>query len=354
MKTVTKYLKRYFIDGFGAMALGLFATLIIGTIVAQIGTLVSDHISETAGKYIIAAANMAKTATGAGIGVAVAVKFGASPLLTAAAGACGMLGAFPNVSLEALAAGKPGEPLGAFVAAVVAVEVGRLVSGKTKLDIVLTPLVALTSGAAVAFLVSTPISHFMSWLGQLVNINVENSPIIGGIAVSMLMGLFLTLPISSAAIGISMGLSGLAAGAAVVGCSCQMIGFAVASYRDNGIGGSIAQGVGTSMIQIPNIMRHPQIWIAPTAASVVLGPISSAVFKMTNTSIGAGMGTSGLVGQFEAFRSMTPEFGGWKTLLLVALMHFIFPALLTLLFDFILRKANWVKKGYMTLPSLAK
>ncbi len=354
MKTVKKYLKRYFIDGFGAMALGLFATLIIGTIVAQIGSLVSAHVSEKAGAYIIAAANMAKTVTGAGIGVAVAVKFCASPLLTAAAGAAGMLGAFPNISVEALSAGKPGEPLGAFVAAVAAVEIGRLVSGKTKLDIVLTPLVALASGAAVAFLVSTPISRFMSWLGELVNINVEQSPIIGGIAVSMLMGLFLTLPISSAAIGISMGLSGLAAGAAVVGCCCQMIGFAVASYRDNGIGGSIAQGVGTSMIQIPNIMRHPQIWIAPTAASAILGPISSAVFKMTNTSIGAGMGTSGFVGQFEAFRAMTPDSGVWKTVLLVALMHFILPAVLTLLFDFVLRRADWVKKDYMKLPSLAK
>ena len=330
MKTAAKYLKRYFIDGFGAMALGLFATLIIGTIVAQIGSLVSQYISEGAGRYITAAANMAKTATGAGIGVAVAVKFGASPLLTAAAGAVGMLGAFPDISIETLAAGKPGEPLGAFVAAVVAVEIGRLVSGKTKLDIVLTPLVALVSGAAVAFLVSTPISRFMSWLGELVNINVEQSPVLGGIAVSVFMGMFLTLPISSAAIGVSMGLSGLAAGAGVVGCSCQMIGFAVASFRDNGIGGSIAQGVGTSMIQIPNIMRRPQIWIAPTLASAILGPVSSAVFKMTNTSIGSGMGTSGFVGQFEAFRSMSGSFGVWKTALLVALMHFILPALLVL------------------------
>ena len=354
MKTVSKYLRRYFIDGFGAMALGLFATLIIGTIVAQIGSLVGEYISENAGKYIIAAANMAKTATGAGIGVAVAVKFGASPLLTAAAGAVGMLGAFPNVSLEALSAGKPGEPLGAFVAAVVAIEIGRLVSGKTKLDIVLTPLVALASGALVAFLISTPISHFMSWLGQLVNINVEQNPIIGGMVVSILMGLFLTLPISSAAIGVSMGLSGIAAGAAVVGCSCQMIGFAVASFRDNGIGGSVAQGVGTSMIQIPNIMRHPQIWIAPTAASAILGPLSSAVFRMTNTSIGAGMGTSGFVGQFEAFRSMTGDFGVWKTILLVALMHFILPAVLTFFIDFVLRNAGWVKDGYMTLPSARK
>ncbi len=354
MKTLQKYLKRYFIDGFGAMALGLFSTLIIGTILAQIGSLVGTHINATAGTYINAVANMAKTLTGAGIGVAVAVKFGASPILTAAAGAVGMLGAFPVLGITALAIGKPGEPLGAFVAAVFAIEIGRLISGKTKIDIVLTPLVALAAGAAAAFIVSTPISKFMVWLGHLVNVNVDSSPIIGGIIVSTLMGIFLTLPISSAAIGVSMGLSGLAAGAAVVGCCCQMVGFAVASYRDNGFGGLVAQGVGTSMIQIPNIMRRPQIWIAPTLASAILGPISSALFKMTNTPIGSGMGTSGLVGQFEAFSSMTPTFGTLKTTILVLAMHVVFPAILTLAFDFVLRRIGWIKKGDMRLPSLIK
>lgn len=354
MKILQKYLKRYFIDGFGAMALGLFSTLIIGTILAQVGSLTSQYINAVTGTYITAVANMAKTVTGAGIGVAVAVKFGASPILTAAVGATGMLGAFPSIALEGLTIGKPGEPLGAFVAAVLAIEIGRLVSGKTKLDIVLTPLVALGAGGAAAFLVSTPISEFMVWLGQLVNVNVDSSPVLGGIIVSTLMGIFLTLPISSAAIGVSMGLSGLAAGAAVTGCCCQMVGFAVASYRDNGFGGLIAQGIGTSMIQIPNIMRRPQIWIAPTLASAILGPISSAVFKMTNTAIGSGMGTSGIVGQFEAFRAMVPVFGTLKTTILVIAMHFVLPALLTLAFDYVLRRIGWVKNGDMRLPSLAK
>ena len=354
MKTLTKYLKRYFIDGFGAMALGLFSTLLIGTIVAQIGTLISTYWSATVGAYVITAANMAKTLTGAGIGVAVAVKFGSSPLLTAAAAAAGMLGAFPTLSLETITLGKPGEPLGAFIAAVVAIEVGRLVSGKTKVDIILTPFVALVSGGVTAFLVSTPISNLMSWLGQLVNINVENSPVIGGIIVSVLMGMFLTLPISSAAIGVSMGLSGLAAGAAVTGCCCQMIGFAAASYRDNGFGGSLAQGIGTSMLQIPNIMRRPQIWIAPTLAAAVLGPISSAAIGMTNTSLGSGMGTCGFVGQIQAFEAMVPDFGFGMTMLYVVLMHFVFPAILTLIFDFILRRIGLVKEGYMTLQTAAK
>lgn len=345
-----KYLKRYFIDGLGAMALGLFSTLIIGTILAQIGSLVSQYINPLAGSYIITAANMAKTVTGAGIGVAVAVKFGCAPILTAAAGVAGMLGAFPALALGELVIGRPGEPLGAFVAALLAIEIGSLVSGKTKIDIVLTPIVSIFAGALTAFVVSTPISKFMTWLGELVNFNVTEHPVLGGIIVSVLMGMILTLPISSAAIGISLGLSGIAAGAACVGCCCQMIGFAVASYRDNGFGGLISQGIGTSMLQIPNIMKRPQIWIAPTLASAVLGPVSSAVFGMTNTATGAGMGTSGLVGQFEAFSAMIPQFGGVATTLMVLAMHFVLPAALTFAFDAALRKLGWVRKGDMTLP----
>ena len=344
-----KFFNKYFIDGLGAMAIGLFATLIIGTILAQIGNLISTYASSVIGGYFITAANMAKTVTGAGIGVAVAVKFGAKPLVTASAAVVGMLGANPAISLETLTLGKPGEPLGAFVAAVIAIEIGSLVAGKTKIDIVLTPIVSICSGAAVAFLVSTPIAKFMTWLGSLVNVNVEQSPIIGGIIVSTLMGMILTLPISSAAIGVSLKLSGLAAGAACIGCCTQMIGFAVASYRDNGFGGFVSQGIGTSMLQIPNIMKKPQIWIAPTLASAILGPISSAVLGMTNTATGSGMGTSGLVGQFEAFSAMLPDFGAFNTTVLVLGMHFIAPAVLTLLIDLAVRKLGWVKKGDMKL-----
>ena len=363
MKIIKKYLNRYFIDGFGAMALGLFSTLIIGTILSQIAAFISNDFIKT---YILFAANMAKTVTGAGIGVAVAVKFGASPLLTAAAGACGMLGAFPtlpnalidNSNVTYLVFGKPGEPLGAFIAAVFAIEFGRLVSGKTKLDIILTPLVAIVCGSAAAFLLSSPISSFMNWLGQLVNVNVDKSPIIGGIIVSVLMGIFLTLPISSAAIGVSMGLSGLAAGAACVGCCCQMVGFAVISYKDNKIGGLIAQGVGTSMLQIPNIMKKPIIWTAPILSSAILGPISSAVIKMTNTPSGSGMGTSGIVGPLQAYQSMAmgenPLFSPISAVIWIVLMCVIFPIILNLLFDFILRKTGLIKKGDMLLPSLSK
>lgn len=344
-----KIFNRYFVDGLGAMAQGLFATLIIGTILSQVGSLVSLYISGIVGEYIITAANMAKTVTGAGIGVAVAVKFGASPVLTACVGGVGMLGAFPGTSITELVIGRPGEPLGAFIAALVACEIGSLVSGKTKLDILVTPIVTIFTGGAVAFLASGPISQFMNWIGSLINYNVEQSPVLGGIIVAVLMGITLTLPISSAAIGVSLGLNGIAAGAACVGCCCQMIGFAVASYRDNGVGGLISQGIGTSMIQMPNIMKRPAIWLAPTLASAILGPVSSAVLKMTNTSTGAGMGTSGLVGQFEAFSAMLPANGVFRTTVSVVVMHFLLPAIVTLAFDWAFCRLGWVRKGDMRL-----
>ena len=200
MKNLKKWLNEIFIDGLSGMALGLFSTLIIGTIISQIGTIIGGNV----GTYLIAMANVAKTLTGAGIGVGVASKIKTSPLVTVAAGVCGMIGAFPSIANEAFAIGKPGEPLGAFVAAIVAVELGKLVAGKTKLDIIVTPLVTIIPGAVVGYICGGPISAFMTWLGNIVNINVELHPVLGGIAISVLMGMILTLPISSAAIGISM------------------------------------------------------------------------------------------------------------------------------------------------------
>lgn len=344
-----KLFNRYFIDGLGAMAQGLFSTLIIGTILAQIAALITAYLSPVLGEYLLTAANMAKSATGAGIGVAVAVKFGSSPILTASAAVTGMLGAFSAKGLINITLGLPGEPLGAFIAALAAVEIGRLVSGKTKLDIVLSPLVAICSGSVLAFTLSSPIATLMTWLGSLVNVNVAQNPVVGGIVVSVIMGVALTLPISSAAIGISMGLSGIAAGAACVGCCCQMVGFAVISYRDNGIGGLVSQGVGTSMLQIPNIMKKPAIWLAPILASAVLGPVAAAVFGITNTPTGSGMGSAGLVGQLEAFSSMRSDFGIGYSLVLILLLHFILPAILTCIFDLLFRKLGWVKNGDMKL-----
>lgn len=346
MSYIKKILNRIFIEGLSGMATGLFSTLIIGTIISQIGALIGGEI----GKYIVAIGSAAKTVTGAGIGVGVACKLKASPLVTVSAAVAGLAGAFPDASLAALKFGAPGEPLGAFVAAYVAVEVGMLVSGKTKIDIIVTPLCAILPGAAVGYLLGGPISRFMLWLGELVNFNVEQSPILGGIIVSVLMGMILTLPISSAAIGISMGLSGLAAGAAAVGCCCNMVGFAVASYRENKFGGLVAQGLGTSMLQIPNIVRKPLIWAPAIIASAILGPISSAVLKMTNNATGSGMGSAGLVGQIMAYDTMTS--GGFSpavTLLEIALMHFVLPAAIALAASEIMRRAKLIKAGDMKL-----
>lgn len=347
MRRLKKILNEIFIDGLSGMALGLFSTLIIGTIIAQLGSLVGG----TVGNYLIAMANVAKTLTGAGIGVGVACKFKESPLVTVSAAVAGLAGAFPGIVNEtAYALGKPGEPLGAFVAALVAIKVGHLVAGKTKVDIIVTPFVSIVSGCIVGFVAGPPISTFMTWLGNLVNINVAAYPVIGGLAISVLMGMILTLPISSAAIGVSMSISGLAAGAATVGCCCNMVGFAVASYRENKFGGLIAQGVGTSMLQVPNIVKKPVIWLPAILSSAILGPIASAVFGMTSSPVGSGMGSAGFVGQFAAYETMVAGGSSPLTALgLILLMHFVLPAVLTLLFSETMRKLGWIKPGDMAL-----
>ena len=350
---VKKYLNRLFIDGLSGMAYGLFSTLIIGTIICQIGNLVGA--GTFVGSYLVAIGSFAKTVTGAGIGVGTAVKLKASPLTTVSAAVCGLVGAFPKISVESFALGAPGEPLGAFIAAYVAIEIGALVSGKTKLEIILTPFCCIIAGAAAGFLVGPYISTAMKWVGALVNINVEKSPILGGMAVSVVMGILLTLPISSAAIGISMGLSGLAAGAATIGCCCNMVGFAVISYRENKLGGLIAQGIGTSMIQMPNIVKHPLIWLPSIISSAILGPISSAVFKMVSNPVGSGMGSAGLVGQFMSFESMTAAGTASATsILLIILMQFVLPAAVSLAIAEAMRKMGAIKKGDMKLEDISR
>ena len=347
---IKKYLNRLFIDGLSGMAYGLFSTLIIGTIICQIGNLIGGNI----GGYIIAVGNVAKTITGAGIGVGTAVKLKASPLTTVSAAVAGMIGAFPNTALESFSIGAPGEPLGAFIAAYVAIEIGYLVSGRTRLEIILTPLCCILAGAAAGLLVGPYISTAMKWLGNLVNINVERAPIIGGIVVSVLMGIILTLPISSAAIGISMGLTGLAAGAATIGCCCNMVGFAVISYRENKLGGLIAQGVGTSMLQVPNIVRNPLIWIPAIVSSAILGPVSSAVLKMVSNPVGSGMGSAGFVGQISSYTSMVEAgFSPVVTIIEIVVMQFILPAVISLAVSEAMRKLKLIKPGDLKLEDIA-
>lgn len=348
---IKKYLNRLFIDGLSGMAYGLFSTLIIGTIICQIGSIIGDNI---VGNCFAAIGSVAKTVTGAGIGVGVAVKLKSSPLTTISAAVAGMVGAFPNLATEAFKIGAPGEPLGAFIAAYVAIEIGGLVSGKTKLEIIVTPLCCILVGSAAGYLVGPYISAAMKWIGNLVNINVENSPIIGGIVVSVIMGILLTLPISSAAIGISMGITGLAAGAATIGCCCNMVGFAVISYRENKVGGLIAQGVGTSMLQMPNIVRKPIIWLPSILASAILGPVSSALLKMVSTPVGSGMGSAGLVGQFAAYGAMVENgVSPAVALLEIIVMHFVLPAAVTLGIAEAMRKLKFIKNGDLKLQDIA-
>ncbi len=341
-----KILHRIFIDGLSGMALGLFATLIVGTIIEQIALIFGT--GEIA-SYLLYISKISKTIMGVGIGVGVATKLKAAPLTAVSAAVCGMLGAFPTGNLEI---GKSGEPFGAFLAALAVVEIGNLVSGKTKIDIIVTPFCCVLSGAFVAFLIGPYLSAAVTWLGNLVTISVDKHPIVGGMVVSTLMGMFLTLPISSAAIGFSMGLTGLAAGAATVGCCCNMVGFAVISYKENKLGGLLAQGIGTSMLQMPNILRHPQIWLPSIISSAILGPLSSAVFKMVSTPMGSGMGTAGLVGPFEAYRTMVSgSFSGGEAVILILLMHFILPAVLCLGISQTMRRLGYIKNGYLKLSS---
>lgn len=347
-----KILKRIFIDGLSGMAIGLFATLIIGTILEQIGTFVGGDI----GHMIVMAASIVKVLTGAGIGIGVACKLGEETLVCASAASAGMIGAFATGLLDGsvITNGKitlsgPGEPLGAFVAAYIGIELGRIFVGRTKLDIILTPFITILGGGVVGLTVGPYISDLMKQIGEMIRWGTEQQPFLMGIIVSVLMGMALTLPISSAALGVILNLSGIAAGAATVGCCAQMIGFATASFRENGIGGLLAQGIGTSMLQVPNIVRKPLIWLPTIITSAILGPISTVVLKMTNNAIGSGMGTAGLVGPIMAYKTMITNTSPTITILMILVMLIIAPAFFTYFISEAMRRKGLIKDGDMKL-----
>ena len=367
MEKVKKLCNRIFIDGLSGMAQGLFATLLVGTILEQVGNLIGGTI----GAYIIVVATVAKKLTGAGIGIGVASKFKEPPLVTVSAAAAGMIGAYAKTIIGGTILSEGiftlagvGEPLGAFVAAYLAVEIGGLVAGKTKVDILVTPITTITVGAVVGLSIGVPIAAFMTKVGELINWGAVQQPFWAGIIVSVLMGIALTLPISSAAIGVSLNLSGIAAGAAAVGCAANMVGFAVASFRENKTGGLVAQGLGTSMLQMPNIVKNPRIWIPPTLASAISGPIATCVFglEMNGAPINSGMGTCGLCGQIGVWTgwlapseealargaaAIVPTGFDWLGLILIC---FVLPAILSWVFCQILRKTGWIREGDLTLP----
>jgi len=326
--------KRYFVDAMGAMALGLFSSLIIGLIISQLSQVGPLSFLQPVTEVLSAKSPV----IGAAIGVAVAYGLKADPLVIFSAASCGAIG---------YAAGDgAGGPVGAFIAALVGVELGQLISKKTPVDIIVTPMVAIVTGGLAGGFVGPYVQSFMHWFGNLINEATMLRPLPMGIIVGVAVGMALTLPISSAALCIMMDLNGLAAGAAVAGCCAQMVGFAVVSFRENGVGGLLSQGLGTSMLQIPNIMRRPQIWIAPTVASGLCGAVSAALLGMTNNAAGAGMGTSGLVGQFGAIASMGAS---PKTFLLIGLAHFLLPAAAALAVHLLLRRVGWVREGDMKL-----
>ena len=356
--------KRWFITAFSGMAQGLFVTLIAGTILAQIAGWIGDnYIGNTLG-YI---ANIAKALMGAGIGVGIAHALGKHKLLVFSSAVAGTVGAFADklmigagVPSVALTAGLPGNPIGAYVTVMLVVELVQLYAGKTKLDILLIPLGTLCLSFGGVF-VSYPFIWLVNQLGVLIAVATEITPFVMGIVIAVIMGVLLTMPTSSAAIWVAvanpvlaLGATGenyeamlLAGGAATVGCACHMIGFAVASFRENGVSGLIAQGVGTSMLQIPNVMKKPVTMLPMIISSAICGPLSTCVFGLKCGASGGGMGTSGLVGVFDLFNYTT----GWCGYVGIVLLMFVLPALLNLIISEFMRKKGWIKAGDLKLDT---
>lgn len=330
--TIKRLFKTYIIDALGFMAMGLFCSLILGLIIRQIALIPGlDFLTD------IAVLLQSAPVIGGSIGLAIALGLKRAPLVTISAVAIGSLGY------------QFGGPIGAYLASIVGVEAGSLVSKRTPVDIIITPLIAVVAGGLFAKYCCAPVNEWVMSLGAVINRATTLNPFIMGVVVSVFVGCILTLPISSAALCISIGISGLAAGAATAGCCAQMIGFAVISYKDNGIGGFIAQGLGTSMLQVGNIARKPVIWLAPTLTSAILGPVSTMWLKMTNNAAGAGMGTAGLVGPLGCWDTMAPTTDHGILLAEILGLYFIAPALLSLLLHFIMKRLGWVKDGDMKL-----
>lgn len=334
MEQPTKKISTYIVKILNGMAQGLFASLIIGLIIKQFGLYLNAAI-------VIQLGQIAQYMMGPAIGVGVALSVGAPPLAIFASAIVGAIGAGTFV-FEASLLSKViiGEPVGALLAALVGAEVGKRIDGKTKVDIILIPLIVIVTGAITGLFLSPVVAALMNAIGALINHLTTLYPIPMGIMVAVVVGMVLTLPISSAAICISLGISGLAAGAATVGCCAQMIGFACSGYKENKIGGLISQGLGTSMIQMPNIVKNWRIWVPPTLTAAILGPLATTIFQMKNNAPGAGMGTSGLVGQINTIAVMGIE-SWWK----IGLLHFLLPAILSLLISQFMRKKEWIKDG---------
>ncbi|UJL46890.1 PTS sugar transporter subunit IIC [Virgibacillus sp. NKC19-16] len=329
-KGVTLSIREYLITALSYMALGLFSSLIIGLIIKTIG----EQVAFLAFFVEMGEFAMDTTVMGGAIGVAIAYGLKAPPLVLFSALFAGAFGA------------ELGGPAGSYVTALFATEIGKLVYKETRVDIIVTPFVTIFVGFAVGKFIGPPINSFMVGFGEVINWSTAQQPFIMGILVAVLMGLALTAPISALAISMMLSLDGLAAGAATIGCAAQMMGFAVSSYRDNRFGGFLAQGIGTSMLQVANILKKPIIILPPTIAGAVLAPFATVWLGLTNNASGAGMGTSGLVGQIMTFESMGFSMNiFWSVLIL----HVIAPAIISLAISEWFRKKGWIKEGDMKI-----
>lgn len=341
-KNIVFSAKRYGVDALGAMAQGLFASLLIGTIISTLGEQLGIPMLVTVGTY-------AKSATGAAMAVSIGYALQCPPLV---------LFSLVTVGMATNELGGAGGPLAVLIVTIVAAECGKLVSKETKIDIIVTPMVTICVGVLLAMACAPAIGQAASSVGMAIMWATELQPFFMGIIVSVIVGIALTLPISSAAICAALSLTGLAGGAAVAGCCAQMVGFAVMSFKENKWGGLFAQGIGTSMLQMGNIVRNPKIWIPPTLASAVTGPIATCIFKlqMNGAAVASGMGTCGFVGQIGVYTGWLNDIAeGTKAAITgmdwlgMVLICFILPAVLTLLFAAPLRKCGWIKENDLKL-----
>lgn len=341
-KNVLFSAKRYGIDAMGAMAQGLFASLLIGTIIKTLGQQLNVQ-------FLIDAGNFAQQVAGPAMAVSIGAALSAPQLV---------LYSLIAVGMAANKLGGAGGPLAVYFITIVASECGKIVSKETKVDILVTPAVTILVGVGLSVLCAPTIGAAASSVGDFIKWATNLQPLLMGILVSVVVGMALTLPISSAAICAALSLTGLAGGAAVAGCCAQMVGFAVMSFRENGVGGLVSQGLGTSMLQMPNIIRNPRVWIPPTLASAITGPIATCLFhlEMNGPAVSSGMGTCGLVGQIGVYTGWLNDIAaGTKAAILpmdwvgLILICFVLPAVLTLLFAFFLRKWGWIKAGDLKL-----
>lgn len=344
-----KIVRRIFVDGLSGMTIGWFCTFVIGTILQQIG----NWIGGDAGGMLQTGAAALKVFAGAAIGAGMAYKLGESALTASAAAAAGMIGAYSTQILDGsiLTDGKivldgPGQPLTAFAAAYIGIEIGRIIAGQIRPARFLAPFLTIIIGGGAGILISPYIEGLIGEIGKMIQWGTQQEPWLMGIVVAVLMGIVCTLPVNPAAVASMLNFSGIAAGAAAIGCSAQMVGFAAAGLRENGIGGFLAQGIGTSMLQLPNILRRPWIWIPSIVSSGILGAVSTVLLKMPNNSLGAVMGTMGLSGAVSGYHMMEEGVG---SAVLIFIMYAAAPAVLTYFIAEAMRRAGIIKNGDMKL-----